>query len=197
MARPATRGGHWRVSVWRREVNTAAVGVVSVISNSVGQRAHNAVMTMALLGIESYREVDSWLASGIVNTGLRVLALCVLLAGAEMLHGIARTVWVVPRIGKERALKWSAVTGSLLALALCAWRVPSLELHGVVPHLVLGLVLAAFMAAFDIAVGRWVMRRPWSKIWPDFNPATGNYLLYAALFLAAVPLLVGWVGGRL
>lgn len=154
-------------------------------------------MTIASLGLQSYRALETMLGPGIVDTGLRVLALCVLLAGAEMLHGIARTVWVVPRIGKERALKWSALSGSLLALALCAWRLPDLELRGAGPHLLLGLVLAAFMAAFDVAVGRWLMRKPWAKIWPDFNPATGNYLLYAALFLACVPLLLGWVSRRL
>ena len=96
-------------------------------------------MTIASLGLQSYPELETMLGPCIVDTGLRVLALCVLL----------------------------------------------------------GLVLAAFMAAFDVAVGRWVMRKPWAKIWPDFNPATGNYLLYAALFLACVPLLLGWVSRRL
>ena len=45
---------------------------------------------------------------------LRIACLCVVLAGAETLHGIARTVLVVPRIGKQRALPLSALTGSAL-----------------------------------------------------------------------------------
>lgn len=63
------------------------------------------------------------------DTALRILALCVLLAGAETLHGIARTVWAVPRWGKERALQRSALTGSLLAGAICWFMVPGLGLH--------------------------------------------------------------------
>ena len=56
--------------------------------------------------------------------------------------------------------------------------------------LALGGVLAAFMAAFDIAMGRLVLRRPWHKIWPDFNPATGNYLVFGLGFLVLAPWLV-------
>lgn len=120
----------------------------------------------------------------------RVLALAVVLACAETLHGIARTVLVVPRMGKERAIKLSALTGSALAFGICSLLVPPMGLDGVAPLLGLGVFLAVFMAAFDIAVGRWLMRKAWHKIWPDFNPATGNYLLWALLFLCGAPLLV-------
>lgn len=127
------------------------------------------------------------------DTLLRVISLCVVLAGAETLHGIARTAWVIPRIGKERALKLSALTGSLLALAICWLLVPPLQLQGALAHLALGGVLAVFMAALDLAIGRFVMRKAWHKLWPDFNPATGNYLLYGLLFLCVAPLLVSWL----
>ncbi len=123
----------------------------------------------------------------------RVLALAVVLAGAETLHGIARTVLVVPRIGKERAIKLSALTGSALAFGICFLLVPPMGLNGLGQPLALGLFLALFMAAFDIAIGRWLMRKAWHKIWPDFNPATGNYLLWGLLFLCGVPLLVTWL----
>ncbi len=121
---------------------------------------------------------------------LRVAALCVVLASAETLHGIARTTLVVPRIGKERAIKLSALTGSLLALGICYVLVPGIGLQSAQSHLFLGLTLAAFMASFDVAVGRWLMRKSWAKIWPDFNPSTGNYLLYGLLVLSLIPLIV-------
>jgi cytochrome c biogenesis protein CcdA len=124
------------------------------------------------------------------DTLLRIAALCVILAGAEMLHGIARTKLLTPRIGKEKAIKLSALTGSLLALAICFVWVPSIGLQSAPAHMLLGLALAAFMASFDIAVGRWLMRKAWHKIWPDFNPASGNYLLFGLLALCVIPLLV-------
>lgn len=121
---------------------------------------------------------------------VRIVSLCVLLASAETLHGIARTVWVVPRIGKDRAIRLSALTGSLLAFALCGWLVPPMGLQGAWSHLALGLVLALFMAAFDIAIGMWLMRKPWRKVAPDFDPRTGNYLSFGLAFLALAPWLV-------
>lgn len=127
---------------------------------------------------------------------LRIGALCVVLACAETLHGIARIKFVVPRIGKERAIKLSAATGTLLAFAVCLVLVPSIGLQTAQAHLVLGLVLATFMAGFDIAIGKWLMRKSWTKIWPDFNPMTGNYLLYGLLALCFIPLVV-WYAHRL
>lgn len=125
----------------------------------------------------------------------RIAALAMVLACAETLHGIARTVLVVPRIGKERAIKLSALTGSALAFGICYFLVPPMSLGGPRQLLALGVFLAGFMAGFDVAVGRWLMHKAWHKIWPDFNPATGNYLLFGLVFLCASPLLVSWVRG--
>ena len=127
------------------------------------------------------------------DTWLRIVSLCVILACAETLHGIARTVLVVPRIGKERAIKLSALTGSLLAFAICLWWVPGIGLRGLWAHLALGGGLAAFMAAFDIAIGMLLMRKPWRKVRADFDPATGNYLVYGLAFLVVAPVLVWWL----
>ena len=124
------------------------------------------------------------------DTLLRTGALCVVLAGAETLHGIARVTLVIPRLGKEKAVKLSAFTGTLLALTICWVLVPGINLQSSTAHLVLGIFLAAFMASFDIAMGKWLMRKPWAKIWPDFNPATGNYLLFGLLALCVIPLAV-------
>lgn len=121
---------------------------------------------------------------------LRALSLCVVLAGAETLHGIVRTVWVTPRLGKLRAVQLSALTGSLLAFAICWLLVPGIGLRSAGAHLLLGSGLAAFMACFDIAVGMILMRKRWSKVWADFDPRTGNFLLFGLLALMFMPLLV-------
>jgi hypothetical protein len=125
-----------------------------------------------------------------LSTTIHVASLCVALASAETLHGIARTLWVVPRIGKDRAQKLGAATGSALAFVICLWGVPPIGLAGAGAHLLLGLLLAAFMAAFDLAIGRFVMRKAWHKLWPDFDPRTGNYLSFGLTFLVVTPLLV-------
>ena len=120
----------------------------------------------------------------------RMAALCLALASAETLHGIARITLVVPRIGKELANRLSVVSGTLLALVICWMLVPGIGLQSTSAHLLLGLGLAAFMAGFDVAIGKLLMRKSWAKIWPDFDPRSGNYLLFGLIALAFIPVLV-------
>ena len=126
---------------------------------------------------------------------LRFASLCALLAGAETLHGIARTALLAPKVGKALAIKLSVVTGTLLAFGLCYFFVPAIGAVGVGEHLLLGLGLAIFMAAFDIAIGKFVMRFKWARIWQDFNPSSGNYLSIGLVLLAFIPTAVWWLRG--
>ncbi|MCP5287302.1 MAG: hypothetical protein H6933_20625 [Burkholderiaceae bacterium] len=90
-------------------------------------------------------------------------------------------------------MRISAVTGTLLALAVCWWLVPGIGLTSPAQHLVLGLTLAVFMAAFDIGFGALVLRFSWRRILRDFNPASGNYLSLGLVALAGIPVLVFWL----
>ena len=124
------------------------------------------------------------------DTILHAAALCLALASAETLHGIARITLVVPRLGKERANRLSVVSGTLLALGICWILVPDIGLQSTSAHLVLGIGLSAFMAGFDVAIGKLLMRKSWAKIRPDFDPRSGNYLLFGLISLAFIPVLV-------
>lgn len=124
------------------------------------------------------------------DTVLRILALCLALASVETLHGIARAAWLVPRVGKKAALKISIVTGSVLAFGVCYAFVPGIGFTRTDELLGLGVLLAGFMAAFDIALGKWVLRLPWQRVLRDFDPRTGNYLVCGLGALAVWPWLV-------
>lgn len=120
---------------------------------------------------------------------VRVVSLCVVLAGAETLHGIARATILVPRIGKKRALKLSIVTGSILAFGVCYVLVPGIGLNGATELFGVGLVLALFMASFDITLAKALLKLPWGKVFRDFDPRTGNYLSIGLLLLVCFPYL--------
>ncbi|OIQ89642.1 hypothetical protein GALL_284460 [mine drainage metagenome] len=128
-----------------------------------------------------------------IDSFIRIISLCVVLAGVETLHGIARTVVLAPRVGKARALKLSIVSGSALAFGVCWLLVPGIGLAGLAQPFALGLWLALFMAAFDLAMGRLLLRRSWSRALQDFNPASGNDLLFGLLLLVLSPPLVAWL----
>ncbi|MHB1116912.1 hypothetical protein [Sideroxydans sp.] len=126
---------------------------------------------------------------------LRTLSLCILLAGAETLHGIARTLFLVPRIGKQRALKLSILSGTALAFGICYLQVPGIGLSGLYEHLALGLVLAFFMASFDLAMGMLLLKRSFRKALDDFDPATGNMLVFGLAALVLIPAYVAYLKG--
>lgn len=129
------------------------------------------------------------------DTCLHVLSLCVALAGTETLHGIARTALLAPRVGKARAIRLSIVSGSLLAFAVCWWLVPGVGLATIAQHLALGVVLALFMAGFDLAMGLLLLRRTWRKVLADFDPRTGNLLVFGLALLAVMPAVVALLRG--
>lgn len=122
-----------------------------------------------------------------VETIVRILALSVVLAGAETLHGIFRMAIVAPRIGKARAVTLAAFSGAALAFAICWFMVPPIGLEGAGAHLALGLWLALFMAAYDLALGRFLLRRTWRAALRDLDPRTGNLLACALAALAVMP----------
>lgn len=126
---------------------------------------------------------------------IRTLALCFVLAGAETLHGIARTIFVVPRIGKARALKLSIFSGTALAFCICYLLVPGIGLSTFFAHLVLGFVLALFMAGFDLALGMLLLKRSLKKALADLNPATGNLLIFGVAALVFIPVVVAYIRG--
>lgn len=124
----------------------------------------------------------------------RCLALALLLAGTETLNGMARLRWLVPRLGGRRAQRVSLLSGSILAFLLISLALPSLSLPvqplpSSMALVLLGLALAAFMAAYDAALGRWVFQRSWRAVLQDFNPAHGNTLVLGVVVLSLSPLL--------
>ena len=83
-----------------------------------------------------------------LDLAVRVFSLCMALASAEMLHGIARIRYLIPGVGKPNAQKISIVTGTLLAFAVCYLFIPAMGLTTHTAALALGAFLAAFMGFF-------------------------------------------------
>jgi len=119
------------------------------------------------------------------------LLTCLCLACAEVLNGIVRLRYLVRWCGKPRAQVLSVATGLLLATVVCAYFAPYWGVHSAGGLVALGLALSGFMASFDVAVGRWLMRRTWPQIATDFDPRSGNYLSVGLALLCGVPWLVG------
>lgn len=124
-----------------------------------------------------------------IEIALKLAGWCFTLAAVETLHGIIRNGMISPRIGTQKAKRWSIFSGSLLALVVCYVWAPTLETRAIVPLLLVGLLLAVFMALFDILLARYVIKQNWRAIFKDFDPRQGNYLSIGLLLLIFMPAL--------
>ena len=128
---------------------------------------------------------------------LRALAIWLLIIFAESLHGIARQLWLAPRVGDFRARQLAVFTGCLIIFTI-AWltirwlgaRRPGQRL-GAKQLLGIGLLWAVLTVGFEIGLGR-LLGLSWERIGSDYDLAHGGLMGVGLLFLAAAP----WLAAR-
>ncbi len=119
----------------------------------------------------------------------RALLVFLLIATVEVLHGIARVILLVPRLGDFPARQFAVFTGSalilLIALATVRWigAKSRSQLAGI------GLLWVLMMVTFEVTLGRFAFGLPWSRIGEDFDLAHGGLLPLGMLVLAFAPLV--------
>ncbi len=113
----------------------------------------------------------------------------VLVASAETLNGILRTVYLNKRLGIMPAKRISMLPALFLCLLICYFYVPIMDLTTDTGLVFLGMSLSAFMIVFDIIMGRYVAKAKWSAILNDFNIFRGNLLAVGVVVMAFCPLL--------
>jgi hypothetical protein len=122
----------------------------------------------------------------------RAVAAWLLIALLETLHGIARTCWLAPLLGDQRARQWAIVTGLLLILLVALITVRWIGARSSPALFAVGAVWAMLMAGFDIGLGRWVIGYSWARIAQDFNPLDGGFLGIGMLAMIGAP----WLAAR-
>ena len=120
---------------------------------------------------------------------LHLAGLFVLVASAEMLNGIARTLFLNRRVGAANAKRLALLPALALCLLICFFYVPLLKIGTYGGLLLLGVSLSLFMGLFDVAVGRFVVKMRWAAILDDFDIRKGNLLGVGLVSMAFCPLL--------
>ncbi len=122
--------------------------------------------------------------------GVAVLS-CIIIV--EMLHGIARTIFLAPALGDFRARQVAVFTGSILILAIAISFIRWIRPASAGEALRVGIVWMVLMLGFEMAFGRYVVQAPWSRIAYDYNLLQGGMLPIGLLVLAAAPLIAAKV----
>jgi len=121
--------------------------------------------------------------------GWKALAVFVVIAGVETLHGILRVRLLNRPLGDRRARQVGVATGSALILAIAWFTVPWLAPRSHGDAAAIGALWVALMLAFEIGIGRWAFHASWSRIAADFDVRRGGLLGFGMIALAAAPWL--------
>lgn len=119
---------------------------------------------------------------------MRALSVWVLILAVEFAHGVARTLWLLPRVGDLPARQIGVVVGSALILVITGLTVRWIAAVSRRQWLAIGTLWVALMLAAEVVLGRFVFAYPWSRITEDFDPSRGGVLGIGMLVLLLAPL---------
>jgi hypothetical protein len=126
----------------------------------------------------------------VIALALRALAVWLLIAAAEVVHGILRMQYLRPLLGDLRARQAAIITGSLIILAITWITRRFLRATTAGQQIAVGVSWAALMASFDILFGRFYIGYSWSRVTQDFDPTRGGYLLLGMTVMVLAPWIV-------
>jgi hypothetical protein len=127
----------------------------------------------------------------------RAFIIWLLIAVAEVLHGILRVRFLNRRVGDRCARQIGVFTGSAIILVIAWIAIPWVRPGSAMELLAVGLLWLVLMVAFDIGFGRFVFHASWDRIAAEFDVRRGGLLGFGMLFLFGAPLLAAKLRGGL
>ncbi|MCX6594617.1 MAG: hypothetical protein NTZ56_24150 [Acidobacteria bacterium] len=121
------------------------------------------------------------------------MALWLMIAAAEILHGVLRTIFLVPWVGLHRSNQLGVFTGSLIILLITRFTIRFLVgAETAVPPrrlFAVGGLWLVLMLAFEWSAGHYVFGRTWDELAQDYRLARGGLLPLGMLVLLFSPLI--------
>jgi hypothetical protein len=124
-----------------------------------------------------------------MTTVLKGVAVWVCIIIVEVLHGIARTMFLTPVVGDFRARQIAVFTGSFLIVLVATSFISWLRPANAREAAYVGIVWLVLTLTFEITFGRYVVHASWSRIASDYNLLRGGLLPIGLLVLTAAPLI--------
>ena len=121
---------------------------------------------------------------------LRAVAVWLLIAAAEVAHGMLRMAFLRPLVGDLTSRQLAIVSGSLIVLAIAWLTRRFLAAITVAQQLAVGAMWAILMVAFDLLLGRLYIGYPWSRLLQDFDPTRGGFMLIGVVLMLLAPWIV-------
>lgn len=130
-----------------------------------------------------------------VGVLVRSIAVWLVLICAEILHGIARGIFLVPHVGEFRSNQIGVLTGSVIILVIAVIFVRWIGVSRTSTLLTVGVLWVGLTLAFEILFGRFVMGASWERLAVDYNVFEGGLLPFGMAILLLSPLIAGNIRG--
>ena len=130
-----------------------------------------------------------------LSVATRAIAIWLVLICAEVLHGIARAVFLVPHVGEFRSNQIGVFTGSMIILVIALVFVRCIGATRTVDLLAVGVLWLVLTLAFEVGFGRFVLGASWERLAADYNVLEGGLLPFGMIVLLFAPLLAGKLRG--
>jgi hypothetical protein len=117
---------------------------------------------------------------------LRGLAVWILIAVAETVHGTMRTILLEPRVGDLASRQIGVLTGSLLILLIAYLTIDWIGACKLRALVAVGTLWVVLMLAFEVTLGR-ALGLSWERIVSDYVPSQGGLMIVGIAILALSP----------
>jgi hypothetical protein len=121
----------------------------------------------------------------------RALSVWLILICAEILHGIARAIFLVPYVGEFRSNQIGVFSGSIIILVTTLAFVRWIGATRTTELLAVGVLWLVLTLAFEVGFGRFVLGASWERLAADYNVLEGGMLPLGMLVLLLAPLIAG------
>ncbi len=120
---------------------------------------------------------------------LRAFVVWLVMMIVETVHGVLRTLLLVPLVGDFHARQLGVITGSLLIFGIAWLFVRWVRAGTTVRLLVVGLEWMALTVLFEIGLGILILGLPWERGADDYDLRQGGFMGLGLLLMALSPLL--------
>ena len=125
-----------------------------------------------------------------ISIAARATEVWLLISVAEVIHGVARVVFLQPIVGDFRARQIAVFTGSLLILAITFLFRRWVEAVKTRECLFVGAIWVLLTIGFEIVLGRVFMDLTWERILSDYDLSQGGMMLLGLGVMFIAPFVV-------
>jgi hypothetical protein len=123
------------------------------------------------------------------RTVVRTVFVWLVIILAETLNGIAREVFITPRLGDVSARRISFSIALVLIFAIAYWSAPMFSTLTNVGRILVGAAWAALTFCFEVFLIGSLAGISTERIIADYDPRQGGLMAFGMLYLIAAPTL--------